>query len=377
MNCCRTLGLAAVLLSLTASAAFAQKALTWTAGAVGGGWYTISTGVAELLREKANLKIKVIPGGGAQNPVLVDKGDAEIGLGLPPLLAAAGRAEDPYRTRKLMSLRALAGNMSFTFFHFYVAADSTLAKLTLEEIFRGKKPIRLAIPKPGTSDVWVLEKMMEFYGLCAPGRIANCYKAWEEAGARLFRASYADQAAMFKGRKVDGVFAILALPATAVTEASEGRRLTLLSCPQPLLEHLAGFGLGEGVIPAGTYPKAAGASGDVSSATMGTTIIVSAAMSDDLAYTITKTINDNADRVRKLREPGRLRPVEGLAQPRSRAPSWRRALLPRAGLAPVGIQGPSHRSAPTKNASTSCAHTCIPFAPPKQCPCWSSGISGG
>ena len=33
---------------------------------------------------------------------------------------------------------------------------------------------------------------------------------------------------------------------------------------------------------------------------MGTTIIVSASMSDDLAYRIAKTINDNADRVRRL-----------------------------------------------------------------------------
>jgi hypothetical protein len=296
----RMLALTAALLSLWAGAVYAQQALTWTAGAVGGGWYDISTGVAELLREKADLKIKVIPGGGAQNPVLVEKGDAAIGLGLPPLLGAAARAEDPYRSRKMVSLRALAGNMSLNVMHFYVATDSTLSKLSLEEIVRGKKPLRLAIPKPGTSDVWVLEKIMEFYGLCAPGRVADCYKSWEEAGARLVRASYADQAAMFKGRKVDGVFAILALPADAVRQASEGRRLTLLSCPPPLVEHLAGFGLGAGVIPPGTYPRAAGPEGPLNAATMGTTIIVSSEMSDDLAYTITKTFNDNADRVRKL-----------------------------------------------------------------------------
>ena len=298
----RTLGLVTVLLGFLVSAAFAQQAppaFTWTAGALGGGWYDISTGMAALLREKANLAIKVIPGGGAQNPVLVDKGDAAIGLGLPPLLGAAVRAEDPYR-RKMESLRALAGNMSPNFLHFYVAADSALATLTLEEIFRAKKPIRMAIPKPGTSDNWVLEKIMTFYGLCSPERIADCYKRWEEAGARLLRGSYADELAMFKGRKVDGVFAILALPADAITAASESRRLTLLPCSPPLLEHLAGFGLGAGVIPGGTYPKAVGGTESVSAATLGTTIIVSAAMSDDLAYTITKTINDNADRVRKL-----------------------------------------------------------------------------
>jgi TRAP transporter TAXI family solute receptor len=298
---CRTLGLAVVLLGLTAGVAFGQGPITWTAGVVGGGWYDISTGIAALLREKAGLDVKVIPGGGAQNPVLIDRGDAAIGLGLPPLLGAAARAEDPYRNRKMVSLHGLAGNMSTNFFHFYVAADLAIAKLSLDEIFRGKKPIRLAIPRPGTSDVWVFEKIMEFYGLCSPGRIADCYKSWEEAGARLVRASYADQAAMFRDRKVDGAFAVLALPAASVAAASEGRRLGLLPCPQPLAEHLARFGLGQGVIPAGTYPKAVAAE-SVHSATIGTTIIVSAAMTDDLAYTITKTINDNADRVRKLHE---------------------------------------------------------------------------
>jgi TRAP transporter TAXI family solute receptor len=292
------------LLALLTGTAFAQpagssQALTWTAGALGGGWFDISSGLAALLREKLNLTIRVIPGGGAQNPVLVDKGDAAIGLGLPPLLGAAVQGQDPYR-RKMESIRALAGNMSPNVLHFYVAADSALAKLTLEEIFRGKKPIRLAIPKPGTSDIWVMEKIMAFYGLCSAGRIGDCYKSWEEAGARLLRGSYADELAMFKGRKVDGVFAILAPPAEAVTAASEARKLTLLPCSPQLLEHLTGFGLGAGAIPGGTYPKAVGGAESVSAATLGTTIIVSATMNDDLAYIITKTINDNVDRVRML-----------------------------------------------------------------------------
>lgn len=292
--------LAVTLLGVSAGAALAQRALTWSGGTVGGGWYAISTGMAALLRDRADLDVKVIPGGGAQNPVLVDKGDAHIGLGLPPLLGAAIRGEEPYRIKRLASLRALAGNMSLNVVHFYLAADSPFASMTLEEIFRGRKPIRLAIPRPGTSDVWILEKMMEFYGLCAPGRSGDCYRSWEGAGARLVRGTYAEQAEAFKRRRVDGAFAILALPASAVTEASEGRSLTLLACPQPLLEHLATVGLGAGLIRAGIYPKAANGAEDVVSANMGTTIIVSAAMADGVAYAITKTLNDNADRLRKL-----------------------------------------------------------------------------
>jgi TRAP-type uncharacterized transport system substrate-binding protein len=292
--------LAATLLGVTASAAMAQQALTWSGGAAGGGWHAISTGVAELLRDKADLTVKVIPGGGAQNPVLVDRGDAQIGLGLPPLLEAARRGEDPYRGKQLSNLRALAGNMSLTVLHFYVATDSPFARMTLDEIFRGQVPIRLAIPRPGTSDVWVLGKMMEFYGLCAPGKTGDCFKSWEAAGAKFVRGSYVEQAGAFADRRVDAALAILALPGTSVTDAAETRKLTLLACPQPLLEHLATFGLGHGRIPAGTYPKAANGSESVTSATMGTTIIVSAAMADEVAYRITRSINDNADRLRKL-----------------------------------------------------------------------------
>lgn len=288
------------LVAVLAGGALAQQSLTWTAGAVGGGWYAISGGMAELLREKAGLNIKVVPGGGTQNPVLVEKGEAELGMGLPPLLGAALRGEDPYPGQKMAALRALAGNMSLNTFHFYVAADSPFAKMTMDEIFRGKKPIRLAISKPGSSDVWVFEKVMEFYGYCAPGKTPDCYKTWEAAGTKFFRGSYSEQAGAFKDRNVDGTFTFLALPGASITEASVGRELKLLAFPKPLLGYLGKFGLGEGVIPPGTYPKAANGNEPVVSATMGTTITVNSKMSNDLAYTITKALNDNVDRVRKI-----------------------------------------------------------------------------
>lgn len=295
-----TLVLCATVLMVLAGGASAQQQLRWASGVAGGGWYAISTGLAQLLREKAALDVKVLPGGGAQNPVLVGKGYVEIGLGLPPLLGAAARGDDPYRGRRLETLRGLAGNMSLNVIHIYVAADSPFAKMTLEDIFRGRKPIRLAIPRPGTSDVWLLEKMMEFFGLCEPGKTVECYRSWETAGAKFVRGSYVELADAFKERRVDGAFAVLAAPADVVTSASQHRPLTLLSCSQPLIEHLTSFGLSAGVIPAGTYPKAANGSEEIASATMGTTIIVSSAMADDLAYAITSTINDNAERFRRL-----------------------------------------------------------------------------
>jgi len=219
---------------------------------------------------------------------------------VPPLLGAAVRGEDPYPDQKMEKLRAVAGNMSLNTFHFYVAADSPFAKMTMEEIFKTKKPMRLAISKPGSSDVWVFEKIMEFYGYCQAGKAPDCYKTWETAGTKFFRGSYSEQAGAFKDRNVDGTFTFLALPGASITEASVGRDLKILAFPKPLLEFLGKFGMGEGVIPAGTYPKAANGNEPVVSATMGTTITVANSMPNEMAYNITKALNDNADRVRKI-----------------------------------------------------------------------------
>src|SRR5882762_10195418 len=108
--------------------------------------------------------------------------------------------------------------------------------MTMEENLKGKKPIRLAISKPGSSHVWVFEKVMEHYGLS--------YKDWEAAGARFFRGSYSEQAGAFKDRNVDGTFTFLALPGASITEASVGRDLKILAFPKPLLEFLGKFGMG-------------------------------------------------------------------------------------------------------------------------------------
>src|SRR5206468_726692 len=78
--------------------------------------------------------------------------------------------------------------------------------MTFDEIFRARKPIRLAIPQPGTSDVWILEKTMEFFGLGAPGKTTDCYRSWELAGAKFVRGSYVELADAFKARNMDGAF---------------------------------------------------------------------------------------------------------------------------------------------------------------------------
>jgi TRAP transporter TAXI family solute receptor len=273
----------------TAASAQAQN-LTWTAGNVGGGWYTIGGGIANIINEKSGgITVKVIPGGGVQNPSLVDKGECELGWGLPFMNAAAANGEDPY-TRKHESLRAIAGGMSLNYFHFFMGSESPYK--TMDEIFGQKKPTRIALSTTGTSEEWVFRKVMAHY--------MTDYKALEAAGFKFFRGSYAEQASQFKDRNVDAVFTFLALPAAAVTEASVGRSLKVMPFSQGLLKSLSHYGIEGGVIKRGTYPKATNANEDVLTATAGSVIICNKSLPDDSAYRIAKAIHENLDAFRKV-----------------------------------------------------------------------------
>ncbi len=290
MSLLLALGLGILFLAGQGAAQDKQITLTWTAGGVGGGWYGMAGGFAEVIHgAEPNIVIKVIPGGGTVNPALVNKKECELGWGLPFMNAAAFNGEEPFK-EKLTNLRAIAGGMSMNYFHFFVAADSPIQNM--DEVFGQKKPIRLALSPAGTSEEWVFQKVLEHY--------KTSYKELEKAGFTFFHGNYAQQASQFKDQNVDAVFTFLALPGASVTEASVGRKMRLLAFSKPLLESLAKYGIVEGKIPANTYPKAANADKDIVTASAGSVITTHKDLPDDVAYRITRAIHENLDKVRKI-----------------------------------------------------------------------------
>ena len=266
-----------------------QVTLTWTAGGAGGGWYSIAGGIATIVKEAdPDIVIKVIPGGGLQNPAVVASKGAEIGWGLPFLNAAAYKGMAPFE-KPLEELRALAGGMSMNYFHFYVDAESPYA--TMDEIFGQKKKMRIAVSQAGSSDTWVLERVLDSYKTTMP--------ELEKSGFTFLRGNYAFQANQFKDRNADAVFTFLALPGAAVTEASVGRKLKLIDFSESALKYLDQFGITKGLIPVGTYDKAANTK-EVVTAASGSVITVHKDMSEALAYRLTKAFNDSYEKVRKV-----------------------------------------------------------------------------
>src|SRR5205814_903770 len=103
----------AVLAAALPGEAQQSKNITWTAGQVGGGWYSQAGGFVELIKSKdPAFNIKVIPGAGIQNMTKLQQGETEIAWGLPPFIMASYQGQDPYKD-KHSDMRLVMNGLGF------------------------------------------------------------------------------------------------------------------------------------------------------------------------------------------------------------------------------------------------------------------------
>ncbi len=274
--------------AMLAPGASAQQAvnLEWTAGALGGGWYTQATGIANMLLEaNPGIRIRVVPGGGADNPKRVQQGLQQMAFGLDFLSRAAWNGADPYAGVRHDKLRTLGTGMSPTPYHFIRAQGHDLG---LKDALQSRG-LKIGLPTRASSEEITFQRVMQFYG--------TSYEKLRAEGGRVINATYTDMVNAFNDAQVDYLFLALGLPGAAVQEIAQGRRrATLAAFPQDLVQHLQStFGYSSGTIPAGTYPQLQTA--DLFSLSMDTILLVAADMTDDVAYRLTRTLITQRDRM--------------------------------------------------------------------------------
>lgn len=257
----------------------AQATLEWVAGALGGGWYTIATGSAQIAQEaNPGITLRVVPGGGLANPTRVQNGVSQFGFGLDFLVASAIKGQDPYREPHTRIAHCGVG-WSPTEHNMLRHTDG--GPTTMKEILT-QPNLRVGCPQTSSSDTLVFQKMLAFYG--------TSFDKIRQGGGRVVHGSYSDLGAAYGDNQVDYFFVSLAKPAALLMEVARGRRpARLVDFPQDLRDALTrDHGLSQGVIPAGTYPDLQSA--DVPVATMDTVLVVSTAVPEDAVYRIIKAL---------------------------------------------------------------------------------------
>jgi TRAP transporter TAXI family solute receptor len=283
----RTVAAAIVGSSLMLAApAVADENLEWASGSPGGSWYTIVTGLANIVMEKnPDIKIRIVPGGGRDNPTLIDGGISQIAMGIDFLAAAASKGEEPYK-KKHETLRSLGGTWAPAEFHVIVPVEETR---TLDQILADPK-VRIGTSPRATSEELTLQRALEFY--------SNSGDKISAGGGTLINGSYTQLISAFQDDQIDVLWGAGSVPTGIALEVETGRRAAkLIAFPQPLMSSLTErFGYGTGEIPAKSYGALQAEGAAVPVTTLEAVVLVGADVSEDAAYRITKTLIENRDR---------------------------------------------------------------------------------
>jgi TRAP transporter TAXI family solute receptor len=278
---------------LAAAAAIAlgapAKAQTYemVAGALGGGWYTMATGLSQILQENVpGLTIRVVPGGGLGNPTRVQNGVSQIGFGLDFLVSSAIKGEDPYRAPH-DKISHIGVGWSPTEHHMLRRTDEGPTDMKAILTMRG---LRIGTPQSTSSDTLTLIYILKHLG--------TSFDKIRADGGRVVQGSYTDIANAFMDGQVDYLYVALARPAAMVNEIVRGRRpATLVPFPQDIRDHLSrAYGFSQGVIPAGTYP-APMQTAEIPVTTMDTVLVVATAMPEEVVYKMIKAVIANRARL--------------------------------------------------------------------------------
>ncbi|RPI05593.1 MAG: TAXI family TRAP transporter solute-binding subunit [Zetaproteobacteria bacterium] len=285
------LGILAIACSLVLTTGVASaQTYTATVGGLGGVWYTMFAGIAELVKEKEPaVVIRVVPGGGLIAVQKVGEGASEFGFGFPWTVADGRAGRDPFKTA-LPDVRGVMSGFGSSYLQFVI--DKKFGANSLDEIFQKKMPLKIAVDRVGTTDELALRRVMGFYKMT--------YDDLAKAGGKVFHAGYNDQASLFKDRQVDALFQNIAIPSSAVLEAKVGRDIQLLGFSPALMDHMyKEYAFVRGKIPAGSYGIVEQALDSPESPTMMTANVK---VSADVVYRVVKVVGDNPDRVRTIHD---------------------------------------------------------------------------
>jgi uncharacterized protein len=285
----RKLGWAAIALAgvLAAGAAMAQqKTLAIGTGGTGGVYYPLGGGLANVLSKTIpNVQATAeVTGGSVDNLKLIGSGKNELAFVMVDAALDAYKGQDKFTSGKVdvRTLLVLYPNRMHV-----VTIDGSGINSMAD--LKGK---RVSTGSPGSATEVMAFRVIEAAGLD------------KDKDMKRERLGVAESVNAVKDRKIDAFFWVGGLPTAAVTDlgATPGVKLKMIDHADVVDKMNAKYGplYSAGIIPAKTYGTQ---DADNKIAVVWNILVAPASMTDDMAYTIVKTIFDKkADLVAVHRE---------------------------------------------------------------------------
>ena len=263
-----------------------HTSVTFITGGPTGTWYMTGAAIAELVNKHYDGQpISVVPGKGAiANPLSVGAGKAELGLSYAPSLKLAYEGGNEIFTRRGFSnLRAIAAVVPDTV-HIVMAKDvdpNVFSKL------KDGATIRIGVGQKGSSNHFVIEKILETYGYD--------YAGLGDAGSAVIQGAQQGLVDAYQNRQIDIYSNTVGINAGSVRQPMTARASRLFNIPDDVRDTLVReWGYVKGTIPAGTYP---GQDAPVDTLDLETIVFTNTEMDEEIIYLVTKSLAENRDRL--------------------------------------------------------------------------------
>lgn len=256
----------------------------------GTAWYAYGASIAQLLQQvlPAGSTVDVLSySGSIGNPKLVsDSKEAHLGF----TFSVAGSwayngTPDTGFEKPLPSLRVLVGGMDQYWLGAMVPANAPFNSLKdVKEKQMGINVVSLPKGALGDTGTWMV---MNAYGITE-----DDIKSW---GGTITRASADVIANAIKDRRADYLMSPIVAGHPTFTELAQTSDIKFLPVEDEIVEKLKPLGMSGAVMPAGLFR---GQDEDVPMLGFNTTLIADESMDDDLAYLITKTVIEGAEKLK-------------------------------------------------------------------------------
>ncbi|ALM76441.1 TAXI family TRAP transporter solute-binding subunit [Thermococcus barophilus] len=277
------------------------QTLRFLHGSPGGTWEQIGGAFAEIL-SKELIPTTTRTGGGVSNIININDGKGDLGLTGAILARPAMNGEPPFN-KKMTNVAAIA-NLYRQWFYFVIDKDfaDKHGIKSVDDIFKKKIPIRLAVLKPGTLSEFTVRALLKTgYGVTY-----DDIKKW---GGEVVYASYTDGANQLINGRIDAFAFTLSNPSTVIMKIEARKQIYILPISDEVRKKMAEqYGTVTFVFKPGTYKCI---KEDTPTIGTYTQLIVRKDLPEDLVYQITKIFFENKDELAKsIKALGELTPEE-------------------------------------------------------------------
>ena len=279
---------------LAAPAAQAQSFINVLTGGTSGVYYPLGVAIGKIYGDKIpNVKTQVqATKASVENLILLQQGRGELAFALGDSLKSAwnGEEEAGFKTKldKLRTLGAIYPN------YIQIVATAESGIKTLADL-KGKS-LSVGAPKSGTE-------------LNSRAILAAAGMSYKDLG-KVEYLPFAESVDLMKNRQLGATLQSAGLGVASLKDLSTSSPITVVSVPKEVVDKI-GAPFVAATIPANTYT---GQDKDVSTAAVINYLVTSSAVSDDLAYQMTKLIFDSLPELANAHAAGKEIKLETAAQ---------------------------------------------------------------